>query len=555
MNKEFRGEIGVKKAYSYSYELPVVKKKDVVVVGGGPAGFTAALAARRNGADTLLIERDSYLGGMITGGFVHSMHGFRHSKNYIKYVPTSSWETPLCVKGISLEVMVRVQEKGGRIDKGHLMDPSTREEVDAEIMKQVLDDMMMESHVDVLYNTFAFDVAVEDNVVKGVAIANKSGGQVILADVVVDASGEGDIAAAAGVPFEIGREKDGRLHGGSLMMDIGGVDVIKYIAYLKNQPKKTEEEKRKLEEEALRLLGGGGTRETILTLDGKKGYFSMAGAPAQDPWDEVDQVMKEGKRHLRLPGIENEWLEYVKSGAVPPRPGVVKLMYIPGPRCTPGLIRHGKMRYDQVRCGVHEEFFNQTNQEDITKAIFWMRKMNEIYLEFLRERIPGFEDAYVTQMQPMVGTRESRRIIGEYMITGEDCVEGRKFPDVIAVSGRPCNIHSLTGVSGEMIFVEVDKPFDIPYRILVPKKIDNLLVAGRASSATQIALGALRGEPCCMSLGEAAGAAAALSVRLGIAPRNLDVKLLQKSLLDQGVLLFFDEDKAKEKEILAYAVL
>ena len=154
----------MKKEHSYSYEFPVVKKMEVVVVGGGPAGFMAALSARKNGADTLLIERDSYLGGMITGGFVHSMHGFRHSKDYTKYVPTSSWDTTLCVKGISLEVMARVQEKGGRIDQGHLMEPSTREEVDAEIMKQVLDDMMKESCVEVLYNTFAFDVVVEDNI-------------------------------------------------------------------------------------------------------------------------------------------------------------------------------------------------------------------------------------------------------------------------------------------------------------------------------------------------------------------------------------------------------
>jgi hypothetical protein len=539
----------MKKSYSFSFEYPVTKKKDVVVVGGGPAGFMAALAARRNGADTLLIERESYLGGMITGGFVHSMHGFRHSKNYTQYNPTTAWETTLCVKGMSLEVMARVQEKGGRIDHGHIMDPSIREEVDAEIMKQVLDDMMAEWRVEVLFNTFAFDAAVEDNVMKGVVAANKSGGQVILAGVVVDASGDGDIAAAAGVPFEMGRETDGRLHGGSLMMDIGGIDINKYVAYLKNRPEKTEEERKALEKEAARILRGGGTRDTILTLNGKKGFFSMAGAPQQNPWDEVDQVMKEGKKHLRLPGLESEWLDYVKSGAVPPRPGVVKQMYTGAPGCTPGLIRNGKMRYDQARCGVHESFFDQTDQEDITRAIIWMRKMNEIYLEFLRERIPGFEDAYILQMQPMVGTRESRRIKGEYLLTEEDCVEGRKFPDVIAVSGRPCNVHSLTGVSGEMIFVEVDKPFDIPYRCLVPQNIDNLLVAGRSVSATQIALGALRGEPCCMSLGEAAGAAAALSARLGIAPRKLDIKLLQKKLLDQGVLLFLEDEKIKENEI------
>ena len=102
----------MKAAFSHSFELPVTKKKKVVVVGGGPAGCLAALAARRNGADTLLIERDSYLGGMMTGGFVNSMHGFRLTKDYIKYFPTSSWEHPLVIKGISLEVVNRLAEDG-----------------------------------------------------------------------------------------------------------------------------------------------------------------------------------------------------------------------------------------------------------------------------------------------------------------------------------------------------------------------------------------------------------------------------------------------------------
>ena len=133
---------------------------------------------------------------------------------------------------------------GGTIDQGH-PDPSQRELFDPEIMKYVLDDMMEEAGVEVLLNTFTFDVVVEDNVLKGVATANKSGGQVIMADVVVDTSGDADIAAAAGVPFDIGREKDGRLNGGSLMMDIGGVDVRKYAAYFKNRPERTDRAKEK----------------------------------------------------------------------------------------------------------------------------------------------------------------------------------------------------------------------------------------------------------------------------------------------------------------------
>jgi len=369
----------------------------------------------------------------------------------------------------------------------------------------------------------------------------------------VDATGDADLAAAAGAPFQKGREKDGRLHGGSLMMDIGGVDVRRYIDYLKERPRKTEEEKRKIEEEIQRLLGGG--RDAILTLDGARGWFSMAGVPVKTPWEEVEEVIKEGKSWLHLPDLEEEWLEFVKSGVVPPWLGAARLMYIRVPFSNPGLIRHGKMRYDQVRTGVHEAYFDQVNQEEISRAITWMRKMNRIYLKFLRERIPGFEDAYIIQTQPMVGTRESRRIIGEYMLTEHDCVEGRRFPDVIAKCGHACNVHTVTGVRGEYIFLEPKQPFDIPYRCLIPKKIDNLIVAGRPISVTHIAHGATRDEPQCMSTGEAAGAAAALSAKLGVAPRKLDVTLLQKKLLEQGVLLFLEEEKAREEEIRAYTHL
>ncbi len=121
-------------------------------------------------------------------------------------------------------------------------------------------------------------------------------------------------------------------------------------------------------------------------------------------------------------------------------------------------------------------------------------------------------------------------------------MEGKRFSDVIGKSGRHCNVHSVTGVWGDNIALLAEKPFDIPYRSLVPKKIDNLLVAGRPISVTQIAHGATRGETACMETGEAAGAAAALAANLGVAPRNLDIKILQKALLEQGVLLYLADE-------------
>jgi hypothetical protein len=303
----------------------------------------------------------------------------------------------------------------------------------------------------------------------------------------------------------------------------------------------------------VRLLGGGGSRETILSLEGKRGWFSMGGPAVNTSWDDVEKVIQEGKIPLRFPGLEYEWVEFIKGGNVPPWFGALGLIYIRSPFSAPGLIRNGKMRYDQVRSGVHEAYFDQTDQHEITRAITWMRKMNRIYFKFLKERIPGFEDSYIIQMQPMVGTRESRRILGEYRLTEQECISGARFPDVIAKCGHACNVHSCTGIWGEYINLEPKRPFDIPYRCLVPQKIDNLLVAGRPISVSHIAHGATRDIPICMATGEAAGTAAALSARLGTSPRKLDVRLLQKTLLSQGALLFLEEEKAEEQEVLAYA--
>ena len=526
----------------YSMDIPVTRKKNVVVLGGGPAGVVAALAARRSGADTLLIERASYLGGMMTGGFVVSLHGYRLHKDYVKTTPMSNWDTPLIVKGISLEVATRLQEAKGTVDQGHTGDPSIRENFDAEIMVHVLDEMMEESKVDVLFNTFAFDAIVENSVVKGVAIANKSGPQVILADAVVDATGDADIAVAAGARFVVGREKDGLAHGGALMMEVGGIDPDRLIEYLKNRPEKSEDELKKVREDISRMCGGGGgATDTLLTLDGKKGYFSMAGV--RRSWEDLEQDRREGK-YLMLPGVAEEWVEFLKEEDVPPLLGASGNVYPKAPGLGWfGMIRQGKMRYDQIQTGLHEAFFDQTNEEEISRAIIYMRKIDKIFMKFLNDRIPGFEDAYIIRTQPMAGTRESRRITGEYTLTAEDCVKGRKFKDVIAQCGRACNVHSVTGVWGEHIWLEPEKAFDIPYRCLMPKGVDNILVAGRSISEDYIAHGAVRAQPNCMSLGEAAGTAAALSSIHGVSTRELDIKLLQEKLQEHGAQLFFNEDE------------
>jgi hypothetical protein len=490
---------------AFSPKLKVWKEKDVVVVGGGPAGCLAALAAGRNGADTLLIERQSCLGGMMTGGFVNLLTAL--------VMMDAVTGGPAVVKGISLEVFKRLQGAGGTYPWGP--DVEHEQRMEPAIMVRVLDQMMEESNVEVLFNTFAFDAIVKDHAVKGLAIANKSGGQVVSADVVVDASGDADIAAAAGAPFmgDLHKARAG-FHGagGSLLMEVGGISFDRFLDYLKKRPKTTEQESRRLEEE-------------------------------------VEKRRKEGKC-IRFPkGIDEEWLEYVKSREekgeeVPHQVGFPERRFPVAPMMGIGgfgEMRNGKVRYDQVMTGAREVWFDQTNQEEISKALVYMRKLNDIYIKFLRERIPGFEDAYIIQESPTVGTRGSRLIAGEYTLTEEDCFNAVRFPDVIAKCGR-----------AQSFSLKPKKPYDIPYRCLVPQKIDNLLVAGRCISVTPVVHNGIRGQGPCMSTGEAAGTAAALSSRLNVPPRKLDVRLLQRKLLEQGVLLFLEEEKETEKDVRAY---
>jgi hypothetical protein len=521
-------------------DFHIFEPYDVVVAGGGCAGVVAALAAARNGAKTLLIERAGYLGGMLTGGLVHSLHGYRLHKDYMKRLPVESWETPLVVKGITLEILKRLQDANGTANKEHYGDPSVRENYDAEVMMYVLDQMMEEEGVKVLYNTFAIGTCKDGNRVTGIMIVNKSGRQVVNAGVVIDATGDADIAAEAGVEFEIGVDGDpARVQGASLLMEVGGIDIIKLLDYLKVRPEKTPEMLAQYRRDQIELTNGGvESPDTIISLDGKSSPVTMAGA--RQSWKQIDQAYKEG-RHLMLPGVESEWMAYLKAHPeIPfvPNTRTPKRCYPRAPKFNwYGIVRQGKIRYDQTYTGLLEMMVDQSNEDELSKAITLMRKFDHIYLDFFRTCIPGFEDAYIMKTSPMVGTRESRRIAGVYVLTAADCENGVIFEDAVAYCGRALNLFNTTGQGGILYWIEPKDVYTLPYRMMLPIHVDSLLVAGRCSSIDLLAFGGMRAMPSCMSLGEAAGTAAALSVQNGVLPRNLDIGLLQDSLRKQGVLL------------------
>lgn len=345
-------------------------------------------------------------------------------------------------------------------------------------------------------------------------------------------------------------------------MLIGGIDVDKLISYLKAQPDLTEEERTLLDQDRSELLGAGYPLNTAL---GKGGVpFEAQPKVKATDWEEVERARRNGEalpirictgvggpmpgkasapkkdgKYLPLPaGLDQEWINYIKEGKVLPLLGADALMY-PAPRFEPiGVWRNGERRYDLMYSGVYEVWFDTSSEEETSKALIYMRKMNKIYMQFLRERVPGFENAYIVLEASTAGTREGRRIIGEYALTEEDLWEGRRFPDVIAMGGtRGPDSHVVRGIWGTGIITELTRPYDIPYRCLVPQKIDNLLAAGRCISGRPMASGAVRSMIPAMATGQAAGAAAAISLRDGVPPRKVDINALQSTLEAQGARL------------------
>ena len=533
----------------YQYDLPVYGEYDVVVCGGGTAGVTAAMAAADNGASVVVLERTCALGGSMTTSLIQSLHGYRLHEGYMGKTPTSDWSGErVIVNKVCMELFNRLQQGGGTaFADSHPGEPSLRENIDEEVMIRVLEEMMVEKGVRVLYDSFVFDVIKDEEADKivGVVFTNKSGPQVVKGKIVIDCSADLDVCAKAGTDWEIG-DDTGRCHGNSLFMEIGGIDFMKFMNYLKNKPALTPEQKEALLQEKYRLVNGGGpSPDAKLRVDGsKKGQWHMEGKKMTI--DQQIEMAKEGKFPSLGDCVEEEWYQYLNDHPETPyMPDTLapKPMYPRSPRFVwYGLVRNGKVYYDQTMAGIAEAFSDCTNGEKLTDTMMITRKINWIYLNFLRERIPGFENAYVIKMSPLYGSRESRRVVGEYRLTLDDIQHGHWFEDTVTYGGYN-NVHLKTGQFGNQFFIEPDRKFAIPYRCLVPTKVNNLLMAGRGFSKVEHARSA--GMAPMMALGEAAGTAAALCVKDNVAPRDVNVRRVQEIM---GIdLAELDADLAKNK--------
>ncbi len=409
---------------------------DVLVAGGGPAGLAAAVAAARSRARTLLVERYGFLGGMATAGLVNPFMGF-----HIRGEPI--------IGGILAEVIERLKAVGG------WSSPRTPLAFDAEAFKFVADDLCREAGVTLLLHTWVGAAKVRRKHIESVALENKSGSQQAAARLYVDATGDADLAARAGVPCEVGRPQDGLM-----------------------QPMTT--------------------------------CFRMAGVAINrmPPRSRINRLYQAAQAAGEITN---------------PRENVL-LFYVP----TPGVVHFNTTRV-VGRSGV--------DAQGLTAAEVEGRRQVREMVTFLRKRVPGFERAYLQMVAPQIGVRETRRIVGEYVVTGDDIVQARKFDDAVARGNYPIDIHNPAGAGTVIRHLPEGESYDLPYRCLVPRRVDNLLVAGRSVSATHEGQASLRIMPICMALGQAAGVAAALCAKRGIAPRELPYAALRRSLLHQGANL------------------
>ncbi len=437
-----------------------MKHYEVAVLGGGPAGITAAISAARTGAKTILIERYGFLGGMSTAALVYPWMTFHSSVG------------EQVIRGLAQEIIDRLMARGA--SPGHLRDTVgftySLTPYHPEVFKVLAAEMLEEAGVDLLLHTSVINVHAEDSRIERVTLYSKSGITELKADVFVDATGDADVAYLAGAPCETGNE-NGKVQPMTMKFRMRGVDLNKVKRYMQDNPAEFYE-------------------KSLI--------------------DELD--------HLPLTGVSGFFSKW-KEGNLPiPRDG---LLFFTGPNEDEVLINVSRV-----------SGLDPTKSEDLTKAEQEGRKQVLLLESFLQINIPGFEKASVSAVGTQIGVRETRRVIGQYVLTGVDVLDARRFDDVIARSGYPIDIHNPEGKGITANFIREGGAYDIPYRSIVPLEITNLLLAGRCISTTHEAQATTRLTPSCMAIGQAAGTAAALAVQHSCAVGEVPIRELQAKLVE-----------------------
>lgn len=455
---------GVKTISQVARDIKVACEADVIVVGGGPGGFAAAVSAARSGARTVLLERYGHLGGMATGGLVNIIPNLSdiYGKRYIG--------------GICDEFITRMldQNAGMRPDEDcwgttdekiikYYRDSSfshffirRNEEgqevliytaiIDPEVGKNEISRMVKEAGVKLYLHSWVSDVIMDGNTVKGIVFESKSGKQAVLGKVIIDSTGDGDLIPWSGAASEDNINPLLRIKHLCFGFWIGGVDFRSFDQFVGVHPSK---------------------------------------------WREMQEYMKKEKLH--------------------------------------GSFLRGLLPGQQNVAWIHPHYHTecQTDVEEMTRMDVYARDRAVRSWQYLKANVPGFQNSFIQQTCPQLGTTGGRRLVGEYSLVEDDLRRTEPFEDTIAIF--PNNDRGLESLDYSKIYV--------PYRSLVPKDVEGLLIACRAFSSDDIANDAFNLVPHCMCFGQAAGIAAAIAVEKGISVRDVPFAELREKLLAGGAIL------------------
>lgn len=420
---------------------------DIIVVGGGIAGLSAAVKAARSGSSVLLIERYGFVGGMSTAGMVSP---------FMKH----AIDDEVLVKGIYEELEMEMRKNKGMIDNGFY----------ANSFRSAAFKLLSEAGAELSLNSEIIDVTKKDKTIESISFMTPFGKREVSAKYFIDTTGDAQILYLGDFPYVKGDDESGHLQALTLFFRMGGIDMIRATNFVKSNPK-----------DFFDWMEYDFDFSKIISV---AGYFSL-----------VKEAIEKGELH---PSVE-----YIFYTTLPDS---------------------GEASFNTSN--ILE--LDASSSFDLTKAELIGRDQVNQVVQLLQNKIPGFEESYLLETAIQVGVRETRRAVGDYIITGADIKNGQKFDDAVARACYGIDIHGQKDEESRMEHLEEGLYYEIPMRALFVKDADNLMVAGRCVSSTREGQSAVRIMPTSASMGEACGAIAGLACQNNSKLREINYNELKK---------------------------